>query len=58
MLCAADTRASAVAFTAWLVIFLPWMLVFTIGGPAVVGKHIYKQMDVTQINLANYGLSF
>jgi hypothetical protein len=55
---AADTRASAVAFMVWLAMFLPWMLVFTIGGPAVVGKHIYKHMDVTQLNLADYGLSF
>jgi hypothetical protein len=32
------------------------MLVFMIGGPALVGAHVYKAMDVTRLNLAALGL--
>lgn len=52
----ADTRYSAMGFVAWLVLFLPWVLVFSVGGPGLVGADLYAKLDVTQINIAELGL--
>lgn len=52
----ADTRFSAACFTAWLALFVPWLLVFAIGGPAIVGADVYNKLDVARLNLAALGL--
>lgn len=52
----ADTRYSAAAFVAFMALFLPWMLTFMVGGPAVVGADLYAKLDVTQVDIRALGL--
>jgi len=52
----AETRRCAILFGVWLVPLLTWMLVFMVGGPAVVGQEVYAKMDVTRLNLGQFGL--
>ena len=48
----ADTRYSAAAFAAWAALFLPWLLLFAVGGPAIVGEAAYRRLDVSQLDIA------
>lgn len=53
---AAETRRSAALFLLWLAPFLAWMLVFMVGGPALVGQQVYDRLDVTNLNMEQFGL--
>jgi hypothetical protein len=53
---AADARHSAYCFVGWLVLFLPWMLLFMIAGPSIIGNNVYNKLDAYQIDLAALGL--
>jgi hypothetical protein len=48
---AADARWSAACFAASCAAFLPWLLAFSVGGPAVVGQGVFDAMDATQIDI-------
>lgn len=53
----AVTRRSAVGFVVWLLPFMAWMLLFMIGGASVLGETAFRWLDITQIELAKYGLA-
>ena len=44
-------------FVVYTCFLLPWMLVYWIGGPAVLGQSTYDALDVTRLNLASAGLA-
>lgn len=47
----ADVRNSALCFCVSSALFLTWLLVFAIGGPAVVGQHLFDTLDVTRLDV-------
>ena len=47
----ADTRYSAAAFVASSLLFLPWLLAYMVGGPAVVGQRVFDAMDATKLDI-------
>eukprot|EP00879_Flechtneria_rotunda_P005327 GHRR01005614.1.p2 GENE.GHRR01005614.1~~GHRR01005614.1.p2 ORF type:complete len:112 (+),score=11.05 GHRR01005614.1:162-497(+) len=51
-------RRSAYCFVGWLSIILPWILIFSIFGPAAIGKDAYSKLDAYQIDLAAWGIGF
>ncbi|KAG7672400.1 hypothetical protein Ndes2526B_g09088 [Nannochloris sp. 'desiccata'] len=51
------TRKSAVMTAVYTCLLLPWMLVYWIGGPAVLGQEMYDKLDVTKLNLRSAGLA-
>jgi hypothetical protein len=44
-------------FVVYTCLLLPWMLVYWIGGPDVIGQDMYDKLDVTRLDLAGAGLA-
>ncbi|GBF99857.1 hypothetical protein Rsub_12497 [Raphidocelis subcapitata] len=45
------TRYSAACFTASSALFLTWLLVFAVGGPAVLGQRLFDKLDATRLDV-------
>ena len=54
----AVTRRSAAGFALVSLMFLPWMLTFSIGQEAVFGTRVFDLLDASRIDLAKWGLVF
>lgn len=50
------TRYSAVGFVVYSILFLPWMLLYLIGGADVIGYTTWYRMDATRLNINQFGL--
>lgn len=51
-----DVRRSAVCFAAWACLFLPWMLLYLVAGPQLLGRSLYDRLDAWRIDLASLGI--
>ncbi|GAX83040.1 hypothetical protein CEUSTIGMA_g10466.t1 [Chlamydomonas eustigma] len=50
------TRYSAIAFTIASILFLPWLLLYTIAGSWLLDPRVYRALDVINLNIANLGI--
>lgn len=55
---ATDTRRSAACFAGWTVLFVPWLLLFAVAGPSLLGQKLYEKLDAYGIDLNALGIGF
>jgi hypothetical protein len=51
----ADTRNSAIWLAVYTAAFLPWLLVYTVGGAKVLGQTVYSALNINSLDLAAMG---